>query len=113
MGQEASAEVDLRGLRVDELDLRLGRALDAALISGLPSFRIIHGKGMGALRARVQELLRDDPRIASFRPGDRFEGGTGVTIAEFKPRANRKIRKVQSGLEPEEAALLKLFKNGA
>lgn len=36
----------------------------------------------------------------------------GVTIAEFKPRANRKIRKVQSGLEPEEAALLKLFKNG-
>ncbi len=83
MGQEASSEVDLRGLRVDELDLRLGRALDAALISGLPSFRIIHGKGMGALRARVQELLRDDPRIASFRPGDRFEGGTGVTIAEF------------------------------
>lgn len=83
MGSEASSEVDLRGLRVDELDLRLGRALDAALMAGLPSFRIIHGKGMGALRARVQDLLREDPRVTSFRPGDRFEGGTGVTIAEF------------------------------
>ena len=39
---------------------------------------------MGALRARVQELLRDDPRIASFRPGDRFEGGTGVTIVVLR-----------------------------
>jgi DNA mismatch repair protein MutS2 len=80
---EVSSEVDLRGLRVDELELRLGRALDAALMAGLPSFRVIHGKGMGALRARVQELLREDPRVTSFRAGDRFEGGTGVTVAEF------------------------------
>jgi DNA mismatch repair protein MutS2 len=80
---EASGEVDLRGLRVDELELRLGRALDAALMSGLPSFRIIHGKGMGVLRERVAELLRADPRVASFRPGERYEGGTGVTVAEF------------------------------
>lgn len=79
----ASSEVDLRGMRVDELDLALGRALDAALLAGLPSFRIIHGKGMGALRARVQDLLRDDPRVLSFRPGERVEGGSGVTIAEF------------------------------
>ncbi|HEX6926313.1 MAG TPA: endonuclease MutS2 [Longimicrobiaceae bacterium] len=84
MTSEASAEVDLRGLRVDELELALGRALDAALMSGLPSFRVIHGKGMGALRARVQELLRADPRVVRFRPGDRFEGGTGVTVAEFE-----------------------------
>jgi DNA mismatch repair protein MutS2 len=80
---EASAEVDLRGLRVDELDLRLGRALDAALMSGLPTFRIIHGKGTGALRAEVQELLRADRRVKVIRPGDRFEGGTGVTVVEF------------------------------
>jgi DNA mismatch repair protein MutS2 len=81
---EASPEVDLRGLRVDEIELRLGRALDSALMAGLPSFRVIHGKGLGALRARVQELLRSDPRIASFRRGDRFEGGSGVTVAEFR-----------------------------
>ncbi|CAN5846086.1 endonuclease MutS2 [soil metagenome] len=80
---EASSEVDLRGLRVDELDLRLGRALDAALMSGLPTFRIIHGKGTGALRAEVQELLKADRRVRVIRPGDRFEGGTGVTVVEF------------------------------
>jgi DNA mismatch repair protein MutS2 len=80
---EASSEVDLRGLRVDDLELRLGRALDAALMAGLPSFRIIHGKGTGALRAEVRELLRADPRVTTFRPGDRFEGGTGVTVVEF------------------------------
>ncbi len=80
---EASPEIDLRGLRVDELELRLGRALDSALMAGLPTFRVIHGKGTGALRAQVQELLRTDPRIQTFRAGDRFEGGTGVTVVEF------------------------------
>src|SRR5690606_24535216 len=63
---EASPEVDLRGMRVDELELRLGRALDSALMAGLPNFRIIHGKGTGALRAQVQELLRNDRRIRAF-----------------------------------------------
>jgi DNA mismatch repair protein MutS2 len=80
---DASPEVDLRGLRVDELGLRLGRALDAAHMAGLPTFRIIHGKGTGALRAQVEDLLRGDPRITSYRPGERFEGGTGVTVVEF------------------------------
>lgn len=80
---EARPEVDLRGLRVDELDLSLGRALDNAIVAGLPSFRIIHGKGTGALRSEVHDLLTQDPRIATFRPGERFEGGTGVTVVEF------------------------------
>ena len=81
---EASSEVDLRGLRAHELEGRLGRALDSALLAGLPSFRIIHGKGTGALRERVQELVQDDPRISAARPGERFEGGTGVTVVEFR-----------------------------
>jgi DNA mismatch repair protein MutS2 len=80
---EASSQVDLRGLRVDELDLRLNRALDAALMSGLPTFRIIHGKGTGALRAHVRQILEADRRVKLIRPGDRFEGGTGVTVVEF------------------------------
>jgi DNA mismatch repair protein MutS2 len=80
---DASHEVDLRGLRVDELELKLGRAIDSAIMAGLPSLRIIHGKGTGALRAQAQDLLRVDPRILSFRAGERFEGGTGVTVAEF------------------------------
>lgn len=80
---EASSEVDLRGMRVDEIELLLGRALDAALMSSLPTFRIIHGKGTGALRDRVEQLLERDQRVTTFRPGERFEGGTGVTVAEF------------------------------
>ncbi|MDQ3557144.1 MAG: Smr/MutS family protein, partial [Gemmatimonadota bacterium] len=80
---EAHPEVDLRGLRPDEMEGRLGPALDAALLSGLPTFRVIHGKGLGVLRSRVEELLRADGRIAAFRPGERFEGGTGVTVVEF------------------------------
>jgi DNA mismatch repair protein MutS2 len=80
---QASSEVDLRGMRVDEVELVLGRAVDSAIMAGLPSFRIIHGKGTGALRERVQELLYGDRRIRMARPGDRFEGGTGVTVVEF------------------------------
>lgn len=80
---DARPEVDLRGLRVDELELQLGRALDSAILANLPSFRIIHGKGTGALRDRVQDFLKRDPRIVTFRPGDHFEGGTGVTVVEF------------------------------
>jgi DNA mismatch repair protein MutS2 len=80
---DARPEVDLRGLRVDEMELQLGKALDSAILANLPSFRIIHGKGTGALRERVQELLKRDPRITTFRPGDHFEGGTGVTVVEL------------------------------
>jgi DNA mismatch repair protein MutS2 len=80
---DASMEVDLRGMRVDEIEMRLARALDSAIMAGLPSFRIIHGKGLGVLRDRVSALLRDDPRIVNARPGERFEGGTGVTVVEF------------------------------
>jgi len=80
---DARPEVDLRGMRPGDLALHLGRALDTAIMAGLPSFRIIHGKGTGALRAEVEELLRADPRITSYRSGERFEGGTGVTVVEF------------------------------
>jgi len=80
---DASSEVDLRGMRFDEIDLKLARAIDSAIMAGLPTFRIIHGKGMGVLRDRVQQILQTDPRIAAVRPGDRFEGGTGVTVVDF------------------------------
>jgi hypothetical protein len=76
-------EADLRGLRVDEVDLELGRALDAAIVGGLQELRIIHGKGTGALRVRVREFLERDPRIRDFRPGGHGEGGAGVTVAVF------------------------------
>ncbi|HYW06560.1 MAG TPA: Smr/MutS family protein, partial [Longimicrobium sp.] len=80
---DARPEVDLRGMRVEEIGQTLGRALDDAILAGLPSFRIIHGKGTGALRAHVRELLQNDRRILTARTGEQFEGGTGVTVVEF------------------------------
>ncbi|MFW5947429.1 MAG: Smr/MutS family protein [Gemmatimonadota bacterium] len=51
--------------------------------AGLPSFRIIHGKGTGVLREVVAELLDRDPRITTYRPGRIGEGGAGVTVVEL------------------------------
>lgn len=81
---EPRPEVDLRGLRVEEVEGALLPALDAAIYADLARFRIIHGKGTGALRERVRELLRADPRVPRVRGGDRSEGGSGVTVAEFR-----------------------------
>ncbi len=81
---EVRPEADLRGLRVDEVALELGRAVDAAIMGNLAELRIIHGKGTGAVKARVRELLEEDSRVREFRPGGPAEGGGGVTIARFR-----------------------------
>ena len=76
-------EVDLRGMRPDEAEDAVLQALDSAIRADLRSLRIIHGKGTGALRDRVTEMLRKDTRVREFRLGAWNEGGTGVTVAEF------------------------------
>ena len=76
-------EVDVRGLRVDEVDDRVVQAIDAAIRADLREVRIIHGKGTGALRARVGEMLRKDTRVRGIRLGAWNEGGAGVTVAEL------------------------------
>jgi DNA mismatch repair protein MutS2 len=81
---DASHEVDLRGLRAEEVESRLNPALDAAVQAALPSLRIIHGKGTGALREVVTEIVSADRRVKSFRLGGLGEGGTGVTVAELQ-----------------------------
>ena len=78
------SEADLRGLRVDEAAAELERALDQAVLGDLPELRVIHGKGTGALRSKVAELLEDDPRVEESRPGGVGEGGTGVTIVRLR-----------------------------
>jgi DNA mismatch repair protein MutS2 len=78
---EARPEVHLLGLRVDEVELELGRALDGAVLAHLPELRIVHGKGTGAVKARVHDLLRRDRRVREFRGGVHGEGGAGVTVA--------------------------------
>ncbi|MEM7417631.1 MAG: endonuclease MutS2 [Gemmatimonadota bacterium] len=77
-------EIDLRGMRVDEIGIEVDRALDEALLEDLSQLRIIHGKGTGALRQRVTEILDQDARVRSFRMGGPGEGGAGVTVAEFR-----------------------------
>ena len=59
------------------------QALDAAVRADLKAIRIIHGKGTGALRARVTEMLRKDTRVKHFRLGAWNEGGGGVTVVEL------------------------------
>jgi DNA mismatch repair protein MutS2 len=80
----ARTEVDLRGLTVEEATAALTSALDAAVVDDLPWLRIIHGKGTGALRAAVRDLLVADRRVSSARLAPAEQGGTGVTIAELK-----------------------------
>jgi DNA mismatch repair protein MutS2 len=75
---------DLRGLMVDEAIIILDRFLDDLLRSGLTECTIIHGKGTGALRAGVQQYLKSDPRIRTFRLGTFGEGENGVTIVTLK-----------------------------
>ena len=81
---EPRVEVDLRGMRVDEMEAELVRALDEALLGDLPELRIIHGKGTGALRQRVGEMLEADARVSEFRMGGPREGGAGVTVVSFR-----------------------------
>jgi DNA mismatch repair protein MutS2 len=77
-------EVDLRGKRVDEIEPELVRALDEAMLGDLGELRIIHGKGTGALRQRVGQILSGDARVVEFRMGGVGEGGAGVTVAIFR-----------------------------
>lgn len=80
----AQSEIDLRGMRVNEIDDIVMHAVDAAIRADLKSLRIIHGKGTGALRERVAEMLRKESRVTNFRLGAWNEGGAGVTVVELK-----------------------------
>ncbi|HEY2164284.1 MAG TPA: Smr/MutS family protein, partial [Gemmatimonadaceae bacterium] len=77
------SEIDVRGLRPDEAESAVLQALDGAVRADLRMLRIIHGKGTGALRDRVGEMLRKDTRVREFRLGAWNEGGAGVTVAEL------------------------------
>ncbi|MEO5590147.1 MAG: Smr/MutS family protein, partial [Gemmatimonadaceae bacterium] len=81
---EAQSEIDLRGFRAGEIDDVVMHAVDSAVRADLKSIRIIHGKGTGALRERVSEMLRKESRVSGFRLGAWNEGGAGVTIVEIR-----------------------------
>jgi len=80
----AASEIDLRGMRAGEVEDIVMHAVDAAVRADLKTLRIIHGKGTGALRERVAEMLRKESRVTNFRLGAWNEGGAGVTVVELK-----------------------------
>lgn len=79
-----STEINLLGKTVDEALSALDKYLDDAYLAHLPSVRIVHGKGTGALRKAVQDYLRRCKYVKNYRLGEYGEGDAGVTIAEFK-----------------------------
>ena len=78
-----STEINLIGKTTDEAIALLDKYLDDAYIAHLPSVRIVHGKGTGALRNAVQSHLKRCKYVKSYPLGDFGEGDAGVTIAEF------------------------------
>ena len=79
-----SLELDLRGERYENALARVDKYIDDALLAGYPRVSIIHGKGTGALRQGVQEYLKNHRSVKHIRFGEAGEGGTGVTVVEFK-----------------------------
>ena len=80
----ASSELDIRGYETLEAESVVENYLDAASRSKLGTVTIIHGKGTGALRAAVHQLLKKNKQVKSFRLGRYGEGEAGVTVVELK-----------------------------
>ncbi len=78
-----STEINLLGKTVDEAIAELDKYLDDAYLSHVPSVRIVHGKGTGALRNAIHQHLKRLKYIDSYRLGEFGEGDSGVTIATF------------------------------
>src|SRR5207253_3762258 len=80
----AATEISLIGLRVAEAEPLLVKALDDAVLADLPYLRVVHGKGTGALREFVHDVLSADPRVKRFGFAPQNQGGHGVTLVEFR-----------------------------
>ncbi len=79
-----SSELNIRGLLVKEaLDLT-DKYLDDAYLAGIPTVRILHGKGTGALRKAVHDELRENPHVTNYQLAPLSQGGEGVTVVTFK-----------------------------
>ena len=79
-----ASEIDLRGMESLEGVLAAERYLDSAAMAKMKTVTIIHGKGTGALREAIQQMLKRNKLVKSFRLGRYGEGETGVTVVELK-----------------------------
>ncbi|MFC5712720.1 endonuclease MutS2 [Thalassorhabdus alkalitolerans] len=83
-GQAVKPELDLRGERFDEAMRKVEKYLDEAVLAGYNQVHIIHGKGTGALRKGVKDLLKKHPSVSGTRDGGMNEGGLGNTVVDLK-----------------------------
>ena len=79
-----SSEINLLGYNVEEATVVIDKYLDDCVLAGLPTIRIVHGKGTGALRTGIHVFLKKHPHVKSFRLGTFGEGEMGVTVVELK-----------------------------
>jgi DNA mismatch repair protein MutS2 len=79
-GLDEQTVVDVRGQATDDALDQVVAALDRAVLDGAPFLRVIHGHGTGRLKSALRDYLKGSPYVENFRPGDRSEGGDGVTV---------------------------------
>ncbi len=84
--KHVSIECNVIGMHVDEALVVVDKYLDDAVLAGLSSARIIHGHGTGALRSAIQDKLKRNKFVESFRNGGAGEGGVGATVVTFKKK---------------------------
>jgi DNA mismatch repair protein MutS2 len=84
--RDVSMQLDMRGMRANEIESLLDRYLNDAYLSNLTEVRLVHGKGTGTLRKIVRDVLAAHPLVTSHAPGIDGEGGDGVTIAKLQRR---------------------------
>lgn len=84
VSREFRPELDVRGQNGEDAWFAVDKYIDEALVAGIKSVTIIHGKGTGALRAALWDNFKADPRISSFRAGAYGQGDYGVTVLELK-----------------------------
>lgn len=82
--EEVPHQLHLIGLRVDDAVKKLEPFLNHASLEGVREVRIVHGKGTGALMRGVREYLEGHPLVESFRDGEQYEGGSGVTFVKIR-----------------------------
>ncbi len=82
--QSVSTEINVIGQTVEEAIFVVDKYLDDCYLAGLPTARIVHGKGTGKLRKGIHDFLKTHPHVKSYRIGTYGEGEMGVTVVEFK-----------------------------
>ncbi len=81
---DISQEINVIGMTLEDAMMEVDKYLDDAYMSGLPQVTVIHGRGQGILRNGLKNLFRTHAHVDSYRPGDYYSGGDGVTVVTLK-----------------------------